>query len=104
MEHLSATSTAVNAGSVPVGQSVRVTFGIGNSGTVALIVTRAIAPSGAFTAPVPVPEGTTIGPGTFLKQTVIFRPTGSGPTTSRYVFNSNDGQGPVVVTLHGTGT
>ena len=104
VERLAATSTSVNAGSVPVGQSVRVTFGIGNSGTVALVVTRAIAPSGAFTAPVPVPEGTTIDPGTFLKQTVTFHPTAPGPTTSRYVFNSNDGQGPVVVTLHGTGT
>ena len=53
---------------------------------------------------VPVPEGTTIDPGTFLHQTVTFRPTAVGPTTSRYVFNSNNGKGPVIVTLHGTGT
>ncbi len=103
-EHLAATSTSVNAGSVPVGGTVRVTFGVGNSGTVALVVTRAIAPGGAFSAPVPMPEGMTIEPGTFLNQTVTFHPTALGPTSSRYVFNSNDGQGPVIVTLHGTGT
>ncbi len=83
---------------------MHVTFGVGNSGTVALIITRAIAPSGAFSSPVPMPEGTTIDPGTFLNQTVTFHPTALGPTSSRYIFNSNDGRGPVIVTLHGTGT
>jgi hypothetical protein len=71
---------------------------------VALVITRSIAPSGSFTAPVPVPEGTTVDPGTYLDQTVTFQPTALGPTTSRYVFNSNDGRGAVVVTLLGTGT
>jgi hypothetical protein len=104
VERLAVTSASVNAGSVPVGQSVHVTFSVGNSGTVALIVTRAIAPSGAFSAPIPVPEGTTIDPGTFLKQTVTFHPTALGAVSSRYIFNSNDGQGPVIVTLEGTGT
>ncbi len=102
--HLAVTSVSLNAGSVPIGGTVHLKFGVGNSGTVALIVTRAIAPSGAFSAPVPMPEGTTIDPGTFLDQTVTFHPTALGPTSSQYIFNSNDGQGPVVVTLHGSGT
>ena len=104
VEHLTVTSTSVNAGSVPIGSTVHVTFGVGNSGTVALVVTRAIAPSGAFSVAVPMPEGMTIEPGSYLNQTVTFHPTALGPTTSRYVFNSNDGQGPVIVTLQGTGT
>jgi hypothetical protein len=104
VEHLAVTSVSVDAGSVPVGKSVHVTFGVGNSGTVALIITRAIAPSGAFSSPIPMPQGTTIDPGTFLNQTVTFHPTALGPTSSKYIFNSNSGQGPVVVTLHGTGT
>jgi hypothetical protein len=104
VEQLAVTSASVDAGSVPIGRTVHVTFGVGNSGTVALIVTRAIAPSGAFSSPVPVPEGTIIEPGTFLNQTVTFHPTALGPTSSRYIFNSNDGRGPVTVTLHGTGT
>ena len=103
VQRLAVTALTVNAGSVPVGGTVHVTFGVGNTGTVALIITRAIPPSGAFTAAVPMPEGITIEPGTFLKQTVTFHPTAPGPTTSRYTFNSNDGQGPVTVTLHGTG-
>jgi hypothetical protein len=102
--HLAVSSATVDAGAVPVGHTVTVSFDVGNSGTVALIVTRAIAPSGAFSAPLPVPEGTTIDPGTYLHQTVTFRPTAVGPTASQYEFNSDDGQGPVVVTLTGMGT
>jgi outer membrane protein assembly factor BamB len=101
---LAVSTTTVDLGAVPLGHSSRVTFEVGNSGTVALVITRSIAPSGSFTAPVPVPEGTTVDPGTYLDQTVTFQPTALGPTTSRYVFNSNDGRGAVVVTLLGTGT
>ncbi len=104
VEHLAVSSASLDAGSVPVGGTAHVTFSVGNSGTVALIITRAIAPSGAFSSVVPMPEGTTIEPGTFLKQTVTFHPTAVGPTSGRYVFNSNSGQGPIIVTLHGTGT
>ena len=78
-------------------------FDVGNSGTVALIITRALAPSGAFAAAVPMPEGLTINPGTFVHQTVTFRPTARGPASDTYVFKSNGG-GSVTVTLVGTGT
>jgi uncharacterized protein (DUF58 family) len=88
---------------VPVGSSADVTFEVGNSGTVALVITRALAPSGQFSAEVPMPQGTTIDPGTFLHQTVTFRPTTRGPTSDTYVFKSNGG-GSITVTLVGTGT
>ena len=101
---LAVSDTSVDAGNVPVGRAATVTFEVGDRGTVALRITRAIAPSGAFSAPVPVPEGTTLDPGTFLTQTVVFRPTSIGPTTSRYIFNSDAGHGPVTVTLTGIGT
>lgn len=101
---LAVSDTTLDAGDVPVGRAATVTFEVGDRGTVALRITRAIAPSGAFSAPVPVPEGTTLDPGTFLTQTVLFRPTSVGPTTSRYIFDSDAGQGPVTVTLTGTGT
>ena len=67
------------------------------------MVTRAIAPVAPFSTAVPMPEGTIIEPGTFLDQTVTFRPTAPGPTSGTYEFNSNDGQGPVIVTLQGSG-
>ena len=76
----------------------------GHSGTVALVVTRAIAPVGAFTSAVPMPEGITIDPGTFLHQSVTFKPTAVGPASGRYILNGNDGLGPVTVTITGTGT
>ncbi len=101
---LAVSSTAVDVGSVRVGHAVTVTFDVGNSGTVALIVTRAIAPIGAFSTSLPMPEGTQIDPGTYLHQPVTFRPTAVGPSSGRYIFNSNDGLGPVTVTLTGTGT
>ena len=101
--HLAVSSPVVDAGIVPVGRSLTVTFDVGNSGTIALVITRAIAPAGAFSTTVPMPEDTTIDPGTFLHQTVTFRPTVPGPVIGRYTFKSNNQQGPVTVTLEGTG-
>jgi hypothetical protein len=100
---LAVSATTVDAGQVPVGSSADVSFDVGNSGTVALIITRALAPSGAFAAAVPMPEGLTINPGTFVHQTVTFRPTARGPASDTYVFKSNGG-GAITVTLVGTGT
>ncbi|MGO8870074.1 MAG: choice-of-anchor D domain-containing protein [Acidimicrobiales bacterium] len=100
---LAVSSTDIVVGTVPIGHSVNVTFDVSNSGTVALVITRAIAPSGEFSAAVPMPAGTTIGPGTELHQTVTFRPTVAGPASSAYIFNADTGQGYVTVTLNGTG-
>lgn len=102
--HLSTSATTVDAGSVPVGGSATVTFDVGNDGTVALRITRAIAPGGAFSTAAPLPEGLVIDPGTFLHQTVTFRPTAPGPVSAQYLFRADNGQGPVVVTITGTGT
>jgi outer membrane protein assembly factor BamB len=98
-----AVSRTVDAGTVPLGQSRTVTFDVGNTGTVPLTITRAIAPIGAFSSQVPMPEGIIIPPETFLHQTITFRPTRAGPASGVYRFNSNSGQGPVTVTLTGTG-
>ena len=100
---LAVSATTVDVGAVPVGQAKDVSFQVGNSGTVALVITRALAPDGEFTAQLPMPEGTTVDPATFLQQTVTFLPTRTGPDTEKYVFKSNGG-GQVTVTLIGTGT
>ncbi len=101
--HLAVSATTVDAGAVPVGQAKTVAFQVGNSGTVALIITRSLAPDGEFSTDVPMPEGTTVNPGTFLDQTVTFRPTARGPDSETYTFTS-DGGGQETVTLLGTGT
>ena len=100
---LAVSATTVDAGQVAVGSSADVTFDVGNSGTVALTITRALAPSGAFSASVPMPQGLTINPGTSVHQTVTFQPTAPGPASDTYVFKSNGG-GSITVTLVGTGT
>jgi hypothetical protein len=96
--------TTLDAGSVPVGQSRTITFAVGNAGTVPLTISRAIAPLGAFSADEPMPQGIRHDPGTFVHQSVTFEPPQAGPASARYLFNSNDGQGYVAVTLTGTGT
>ena len=100
---LAVSATSIDAGVLAVGQSTTVNFEVGNSGTVPLIVTRAIAPLGAFSANVPVPEGIIIEPGTFLHQSITFTPTHAGAFADRYIFRANNGQGPVSVTFLGRG-
>lgn len=97
------TPSTVDAGSVAVGRSVTVGFDVANQGTVALRITRSIAPLGAFTSTDPIPEGTALDPGGVLHETVTFHPTAAGPATGRFVFNTDDGQGEVTVDLTGTG-
>jgi hypothetical protein len=101
---LSVSSPVLDAGSVRLGGAQTVSFELGNSGSVPLTISRAIAPIGAFTADDPIPEGLIIEPGTFLQQSVTFRPTERGAATGRYRFNSNTGQGYVTVKFTGKGT
>jgi hypothetical protein len=95
---------SISLGSVPVGQSRTVSFDVGNSGTVPLTISRAIAPLGMFSVAEPVPEGLRLDAGTFIHVSVTFQPTEAGAFTGRYLFNSNDGRGYVSVTFTGTGT
>jgi hypothetical protein len=101
---LAVSAGSLDLGAVPVGRSASASFQVGNSGTVALVVTRSIVPGGEFHPVVAVPEGLTLNPGTFLDQTVVFRPTAPGPATAQYRFESTDGRGPLTVTVTGTGT
>lgn len=70
---------------------------------VPLRISRAIAPLGAFSMAAPMPEGITLDPRTYLRQTVTSSPTGPRAFTSRHLFNGDDGRGPVVVGLSGVG-
>jgi outer membrane protein assembly factor BamB len=100
---LAVSSHTIDAGAVEVGHSKTLDFTLGDTGTVPLTISRAIAPAGAFFAPVPLPEGITIEPRTHLDLKVIFRPTGAGPFSGEYRFNSNAGGGYVVVRFSGRG-
>ena len=104
LPRLAVSTTHIDAGSVPVGRSKKLTFYVRDAGTVPLTITRAIAPSGEFTAAVPLPEGITIESGLFVAVTVTFKPTARGPASGTYVLNGNDDRGYVRVTFTGTGT
>jgi hypothetical protein len=62
-----------------------------------LTISRAIAPSGAFSAPLALPEGIAIDPHTDVHVKVLFKPTAAGPASGEYRFNSSAGGGYVVV-------
>ena len=86
---------------------MHVTFGVGNSGTVALVIARgpSRAEWGVLRSVCRCLRESTIEPGFLLESDGDLPPDCSRKQqASRYVFNSNDGQGPVIVTLQGTGT
>jgi hypothetical protein len=98
------TPATLDFGPVAVGQSVTRTVSLQNTGNIPLIISRAAAPAGAFSATRPLPEGITLDPDTGVTQAVTFTPTGPGPFTGQYKFNAENGQGWLTVTLTGEGT
>jgi hypothetical protein len=97
------TPRVLDFGSVRVGASATLKFRIDDSGTIFLIITRAAPPAGVFSAPVPLPEGITLDPGTGITQSVTFRPTRPGKVEDQYRLNGTGGQGWITVELIGTG-
>ncbi len=100
---LAVSTTSIDVGAVPVGQSKRVTFQVSDTGTVALTISRSIGPIGAFAATVPLPEGITIQSGLSVAVSVTFRPTAVGPASGTYLLDGNDGRGYVRVRFEGVG-
>ena len=101
--HLSVASRRLNFGAVSIGHTKVVTLTVSNTGTVPLRITRAIEPIEPFSATVGLPEGISLDPGASAHIRVAFHPTAAGPALGTYRFNSNDGRGPITVTLSGRG-
>lgn len=100
---LTLTPTTLDYGPVPVGQSTSKTFAVSNTGTVALTITKAKAPAGAFSAASQLPEGLVLNPGQSVNQSVTFAPTAAGVATASYEITGSDGRGAQYVTLTGSG-
>ncbi|MGO9488059.1 MAG: choice-of-anchor D domain-containing protein [Solirubrobacteraceae bacterium] len=94
----------LDLGTVPVGATRVATLRIANAGTVPLTITRAIAPVGPFSAPMPLPEGISLDPKTSVRVRIAFTPTTRGAASGRYTIRSTDGRGAVIVTFTGRGS
>jgi hypothetical protein len=98
------TPSGVNFGSVAVGQSRTMSFDIANVGNIPATITKAKAPAGDFSSGAPLNEGTVIGAGEVINQTVTFTPSAPGSESASYVITGDTGQGAFTVPLTGTGT
>lgn len=100
---LTITPTTTDFGAVTMGSSVTRTFDITNTGNVAVTVTLAKAPAGAFSAQSPLAEGVSIGPGDVVHQRVTFTPASLGRVSAGYELTADDGRGKQMASLTGVG-
>jgi hypothetical protein len=101
--HLTLTPTKLAFHSVAVGGSETLSFDVSNTGNIAITITKAKAPAGAFSTSTPLSEGLTLDPGAVVHQTVTFAPTAAGAATAHYLITADDGQGPQIEKLVGKG-
>ncbi|WP_191334840.1 choice-of-anchor D domain-containing protein [Amycolatopsis acidiphila] len=93
--------TVVDFHTVPVGQSVTLSFTVANTGTVPLTITKAKAPAGVFHSDDPLAEGQPIPPGEEMQQKVTFTPSDAYPATAVYEITGDDLETAKTVTLQG---
>jgi hypothetical protein len=98
---LTLTPTAVDFGTVALGEDASSSFDVSNTGNISLTITKAKAPAGAFTSSAPLNEGLVINPGQHLTVPVTFTPAVSGPASADYEITADDGQGAQHVRLTG---
>ena len=99
---LTLSAPSLDFGTVRVGAATTLTLTVSNTGEGVLHLDKAKEPSGNFTDPAPIFEGTTLAPGQVLVQKIVFKPTGnSGPRGSAYTLTGDGGQGVQTVTLTG---
>ncbi|HZW89186.1 MAG TPA: choice-of-anchor D domain-containing protein, partial [Myxococcaceae bacterium] len=102
---LQLSTTLLDFGDVPVGQTAKKTFTIHNGGQSRLRVNKSQPPGLAigFTAGVQLPEGTTLDPDVDLTLEVDFTPPVAGPAQDRWIITADDGQGPQELVVKGNG-
>ncbi|MFF0473756.1 choice-of-anchor D domain-containing protein [Streptomyces sp. NPDC004284] len=100
---LTITPTSTGFGQVKVGESVTKTFDISNTGNIPLTLTKAKPPAAPFHVTNPISEGQVLGPEDVVHQAVTFSPTAVGTASAAYELTADDGSGPHVETLTGSG-
>jgi hypothetical protein len=101
---LTVSARRLNFGTIPVGHYRSEILTVSNHGTVPLTITRAIAPLEPFDAPIALPEGITLDPGSSVHVRIVFSPTAAGPAHGSYIVHGSDGRAATVVALAGSGS
>jgi hypothetical protein len=92
-------------GNVEVGGSATRSFTVTNTGGTAVTITKSKPPvGGEFAASTTLAEGTTIGPGETLTESVVFTPTAAGYGHGAWAINGDDTSGLHEVSFGGSGT
>jgi hypothetical protein len=100
---LNLTPTTVDFGTVTVGDAADSSFDVSNTGNISLTITKAKAPTGAFTTSAPLNEGLVINPNQHTTVPITFTPAITGPASAEYEITADDGQGAQHVRLTGIG-
>ncbi len=102
--HLVISSTSVPFGSVGLGATVLANFTLTNNGGSPITFLKSKPPAlGPFLAQTSLPEGSSLGAGASVTETVAFTPTQLGTVSDMWFLNAADGTGLQTVTFTGTG-
>jgi hypothetical protein len=102
--HLQFSNENIDYGATPVGSTATKSFMLTNTGGTSVTVTKSKPPFGGEFAPVSsLQEGTTIGPGATVSESVTFTPTAPGSAAGTWQINSDDGSGLHQVQFTGSG-
>ena len=97
--------TSIGFGSVAVGSSATANVVLSNTGGSSLSLSSVTLPTSPFSAVAPtIGAGTVIPAGGSVTQVVRFSPSATGPATGSLSVTPNTGQGPITVSLSGSGT
>jgi hypothetical protein len=94
--------SSLDFGTIATGSNASLTFSLYNSGGIDITVTQSTPPAlGVFVAGTVLKEGTVIGAGQTVTETVVFPPTADGVFTDAWTIGSTDGGGATNVTFAG---
>lgn len=101
-----ASPTAVNFGSVPLGTQASATISVTNTGNLPATLTATAPPQLPFGAPDPIAKNLPVGSGYDLQIPVTFTPTSVGAVTRSYKITWTDPKGThsLTIPVSGTGT